>query len=126
GTDRSGLAALLASWTVAAERMTQGQIVAGGTGPFAPPGDTGEALDLPAARLTLTVGFGPSLFDGRFGLGAGRPKALADLPAFPGDALDPARSGGDLCVQACADDAQVAFHAIHNLARLGLGAVALR
>jgi len=126
GADRGGLAALLASWTVAAERMTQGQVVAGGAGPFSPPGDTGEAVDLPAARLTLTVGFGPSLFDGRFGLGGSRPNALADLPAFAGDALDPARSGGDLCVQACADDAQVAFHAIHNLARLGLGTVALR
>jgi len=126
GADRGGLAALLASWTVAAERMTQGQVVAGGAGPFSPPGDTGEAVDLPAARLTLTVGFGPSLFDGRFGLGGSRPNALADLPAFAGDAIDPARSGGDLCVQACADDAQVAFHAIHNLARLGLGTVALR
>src|SRR5262249_32882998 len=40
--------------------------------------------------------------------------------------LDPARSGGDLCVQACSDDPQVAFHAIRNLARLGRGTVVLR
>jgi len=125
-TDRAGLAALLATWTTAAERMTQGQPVAGTTGPFAPPADTGEAVDLPPSRLTLTLGFGPTLFDSRFGLGPRRPEALIDLPVFAGDQLDTARSGGDLCVQACADDAQVAFHAIRNLTRLALGSATLR
>ena len=124
--DRSGLAALLATWTSAAERMTRGAAIEGRPGGFSPPPDTGEAVDLPPSRLTLTVGFGPSLFDDRFGLGSRRPEALIDLPAFPGDRLDPARSGGDLCVQACADDAQVAFHAIHNLTRLALGSATLR
>jgi len=126
GTDRAGLAQLLATWTRAAERMTKGRDVTGAAGAFAPPADTGEALDLPPSRLTVTVGFGTTLFDGRFGLAAKRPQALVDLPAFPGDALDPGRSGGDLCIQACADDPQVAFHAIHNLTRLGLGTVTLR
>ncbi len=126
GVGRAGLAALLAEWTAAAGRMTAGQTVAGPTGSYSPPADTGEALGLPPARLTLTVGYGPTLFDDRFGLSDRRPAALVDLPAFAGDALDPARSGGDLCVQACADDPQVAFHAIHNLTRIGLGAVTLR
>src|SRR6185436_12868516 len=45
---------------------------------------------------------------------------------FPADRLDPARSGGDICVQACADDPQVAVHAIRNLARIGFGTVAIR
>ncbi len=124
--DRAGLAALLATWTAAAERMTQGQPVAGPDGLFAPPADTGEALDLPPSRLTVTVGFGPTLFDDRFALSGRRPEALIDLPAFPGDQLDPTRSGGDLCVQACADDAQVAFHAVHNLTRLAFGSATLR
>jgi deferrochelatase/peroxidase EfeB len=88
--------------------------------------DTGEGLDLPASRLTLTVGYGPSLFDGRFGLASKRPAALVELPAFPGDALDPTRSDGDLCIQACADDTQVAFHAVHNLTRIALGTATLR
>ena len=95
-------------------------------GNFAPPPDTGEALDLSASRLTVTVGFGPSLFDDRFGLGSRRPGALIDLPAFPGDQLDPPRSGGDLCIQACADDPQVAFHAVHDLTRLALGSATVR
>jgi deferrochelatase/peroxidase EfeB len=40
-----------------------------------------------------------------------------------GDALEPDRGNGDLCVQACADDPQVAFHAVRNLLRLGRGVV---
>ncbi|MBK1783254.1 iron uptake transporter deferrochelatase/peroxidase subunit [Prauserella cavernicola] len=129
-TDRAELVALLREWTRAATRMTRGlQTVrdgAVGGSPEAPPGDTGEALDLPASALTLTIGFGPSLFDDRFGLRAHRPAALVELPAFPGDDLDPARCGGDLCVQACANDPQVAVHAIRNLARIGFGRVAVR
>jgi deferrochelatase/peroxidase EfeB len=127
--DRTELAALLQEWTVAARRMTAGRDIGGGAvGGLAqaPPDDTGEALGLPASRLTLTVGFGPSLFDDRFGLAGHRPQALVDLPKFPGDALDAARGGGDLCVQACADDPQVAVHAIRNLARIGFGRVTVR
>ncbi|MFD4251104.1 iron uptake transporter deferrochelatase/peroxidase subunit [Amycolatopsis thermoflava] len=128
--DRAKLVSLLRKWTDAARRMTAGQEVVqggavGGAG-AAPPGDTGEALDLPAASLTLTIGFGPSLFDDRFGLAGKRPAALADLPAFPKDNLDPARSGGDLCIQACANDPQVAVHAVRNLVRIGFGTTEVR
>ncbi len=128
--DRAELVQLLKDWTRAAERMTAGQAV--GEGAYgglaeAPPDDTGEALGLKPSRLTLTVGFGPELFaKGRFGLEGKRPAGLVELPKFPGDNLDPARSGGDLCVQACADDPQVAVHAIRNLARIGFGRVAVR
>ncbi|HSA51713.1 MAG TPA: iron uptake transporter deferrochelatase/peroxidase subunit [Yinghuangia sp.] len=131
--DRAKLVRLLQQWTAAARAMTQGQPVGlGAVGGIAeaPPDDTGEALGLPAANLTLTIGFGPTLFvkdnKDRFGIAARRPVALADLPPFPADNLDPARSGGDICVQACADDPQVAVHAIRNLARIGFGTVAVR
>lgn len=132
--DRDELVALLQRWTAAAARMTEGHS-AGTTGAMngpldAPPADTGEAFDLPPSQLTLTVGFGPSLFseDGvdRFGIADRCPAALQELPHFPGDRLDPARSGGDLCVQACANDPQVAVHAIRNFARMGFGVVAVR
>jgi deferrochelatase/peroxidase EfeB len=125
-SDVAAIAALLTAWTDAAARLTAGEPLAGEGGSFAPPVDTGEAVGLGPSRLTLTVGFGPSLFDGRFGLASLRPAALADLPPFAGDQLDDGTSGGDLCVQACADDAQVAFHAIHNLSRLALGTATLR
>ena len=74
----------------------------------------------------MTVGFGPTLFDERFGLQKRRPAALTALPALPGDLLEDARSGGDLSIQACANDPQVAFHAVRNLARLGRGSVVMR
>ncbi|MEU4327941.1 iron uptake transporter deferrochelatase/peroxidase subunit [Nonomuraea dietziae] len=129
-TKRSELDALLQEWTAAAARMTQGQEAgtfgAVGGVPEAPPDDTGEALGLPASGLTLTIGFGASLFDGRFGLAGRKPAALRELPRFPGDALLPELSGGDLCVQACANDPQVAVHAIRNLARIGFGRVSAR
>ncbi|WP_191871174.1 iron uptake transporter deferrochelatase/peroxidase subunit [Streptomyces filipinensis] len=126
--DRAEFVRMLKDWTAAARRMTAGEPV--GEGAYgglaeAPPDDTGEALGLKPSRLTLTIGFGPSLFD-KFGLRDERPAALVDLPKFPGDNLDGARTGGDLCVQACADDPQVAVHAIRNLARIGFGKVAIR
>jgi deferrochelatase/peroxidase EfeB len=129
---REDLLALLRGWTEAARTMTSGKpIGAGEPTPYdAPPADTGEALGLPPSGLTLTFGFGPTLFekDGvdRFGLSGRRPRGLHPLPHFPGDNLDPSRSDGDLCVQACADDPQVAVHAIRNLARLGFGTAAVR
>ena len=115
--------------------MTQG-LPAGPVGPtegapLVPPDDTGEAIGLPPGGLTLTFGFGPGLFRDahgrdRFGLADRQPEALRDLPHFAGDQLDPPGRGGDLCVQACSEDPQVAVHAIRNLARIGFGTVAVR
>lgn len=135
-TDRDALVELLRTWTTMAARLTRGL----GAGPLgfdrgsydAPPDDTGEAADLPPAGLTLTFGFGRSLFVGadgltdRFGLADRLPGALAPLPHFPGDALDPERGEGDLVVQACCDDAQVAFHAVRNLSRAAFGTARIR
>ena len=63
---------LLTRWTRAAERMTYGAEAAPGGvvggGPWKVPEDTGEALDLAPGHLTVTIGYGPSLFDDRFGL----------------------------------------------------------
>ena len=128
--DREQLVTTLKAWTRAAERMTAGAEAApggvDGGGPYGVPQDTGEAYDLPASGLTLTIGFGPSLFDGRFGLADRRPEGFEDLPGFRGDDLDPARCGGDIAIQACANDPQVAVHAIRNLVRIGFGTVSVR
>jgi deferrochelatase/peroxidase EfeB len=62
----------------------------------------------------------------RFGLTAKRPAALVDLPTFPGDQLAPEHTGGDISVQACADDPQVAFHAVRQLVRLADGVAQIR
>ncbi len=131
---RDDLVSLLQDWSYAASRMTQGlDVSASGAvngSPQAPPDDTGEALGLPASGLTVTFGLGPALFekDGvdRFGIAARRPAALQQLPRFLGDDLDPLRSGGELCIQACADDPQVAVHAVRNLSRIAFGRARIR
>ena len=123
---RADVIALLRAWTAAAARMTVGQTAEPlGRDLSVPAGDGGSALDMPPARLTLTFGFGAGLFTqngvDRYGLAKQRPAALVDLPRFNGDQLDPKRVGGDLVVQACADDPQVAFHAVRELVRLSYG-----
>ncbi len=75
--------------------------------------------------MTITFGFGPASNGcDRFGLAARRRAALVDLPRFNGDQLVPEKTGGDLMIQACANDAQVAFHAhaVRQLARMGTAA----
>lgn len=119
-SSRSDLQVLLARWSAAIA-----QLVVGGTiGQIEPQretaigGDTGESLDLAPASLTVTVGLGPNVFTDTFGLAEHRPPLLRDLAVLPNDRLVPELSGGDLSVQACADDPQVAYHAVRNLARL--------
>jgi deferrochelatase/peroxidase EfeB len=128
--DRTALRELMEEWTAAAREMTEGKLIgtsAGNRDELAPPEDTGEAFGLPASNLTITFGFGPAIFDRPgLGLASRRPAALQPLPALPGDELNGLESGGDICVQACADDPQVVFHAIRNLARIGRGTVTMR
>jgi deferrochelatase/peroxidase EfeB len=132
---RADLVSLLKDWTAAARQMTQGNDVgefgAVSGSPLAPPEDTGEALGLAPSGLTITVGFGRTLFvdgkgDPRFGLDGRLPERLRDLPAFSGDQLDEALSGGDLAIQACANDPQVAVHAVRNLVRIAFGRASVR
>ncbi len=126
-TDVEALKGMLGSWSAAAARMTAGELVgAVENRPQSPPVDTGEAVGLRPGNLTITVGFGPTLFDDRFGLAGKRPAALEPIPTLPGDYLDADRSDGDLCVQACSDDPQVAFHVMRNFARIGRGVVVMR
>lgn len=128
---RADVVKLLQAWTEAAAKMTAG---ATKFDPHADPqqanAESGAAVGIPASRLTVTFGFGPTLFekDGkdRFDLAAKRPEALVDLPRFPGDQLIPERTGGDLSIQACADDPQVVEYAVRRLAKLASGIAVMR
>lgn len=118
---------LFQDWTDAAARLTEGKPVGEESdNAFLPPKDTGEAAGLLPARTTVTFGVGPSVFDGRFGLKSKRPPTFADLPSFPGESLQPQWCGGDIGVQVCSNDMQVAFHAIRNLIRIARGKAVLR
>jgi deferrochelatase/peroxidase EfeB len=125
---RAELRELMEAWTQAAREMTEGRMIGNeNENQLAPPDDTGEAKGLGASNLTITFGFGPGIFDRPgLGLAAQRPAELQPLPQLPGDQLNGLESDGDLCIQACADDPQVVFHAIRDLARIGRGKVTMR
>ena len=133
-TDRQALIGLLQDWTVAAEQMSAGDLVGGVPDANAelPPKDSGEVWGYPASGLTITFGFGATLFvdsDGkdRFGLKDKMPAILKEgVPKFANEALHADASDGDLLVQACANDPQVAVHAIRNLTRIAFGTAKLR
>ncbi len=99
------LQSVLMLWTADAQRLTQGVPALA---------DTESELALRPARLTVTVGFGPTLFD-RVGHGARRPASARELPAMSIDRLDPRWCGGDLLLQICADDPLVVSHAARVL-----------
>jgi deferrochelatase/peroxidase EfeB len=125
---RDDVIALLRDWTDASAALARGEPPPAGDSYGAEVGT--DALGLGPSRLTLTFGFGAGLFtkDGkdRYGLAAARPEALIDLPKFAGDQLVDTRSGGDISVQACADDPQVAFHAIRRLTQLAWSKARIR
>lgn len=132
---REDLIELLQDWTYAASRMTQGLDVsvsgAFDGGEYMPPDDTGEAVGLPPMGLTITFGFGRSFFetaDGkdRFGIASQMPSSFTELPKMVNDFVNRDLSDGDLCVQACANDPQIAVHAIRNLTRIAFGRAQLR
>lgn len=84
---------------------------------YLPPQDTGESADLSPSNLTVTFGFGSDFLKrrkGPFRAEKQKPKHLAALPAMPNDNLDEKQGGGDICIQVCADDEQVAFHALKS------------
>ncbi|MFQ3546145.1 iron uptake transporter deferrochelatase/peroxidase subunit [Halobacillus rhizosphaerae] len=122
---------LFKEWTMASEKMAQAKLLGDySNNPYIPPEDTGEAAGLSASKITFTYGFGPTFFEkegsDRFGLANRKPNQLRSLPSFPGDEIEKEWSGGDLCVQVCANDQQVAFHAVRNLLRIGRGVVTLK
>jgi deferrochelatase/peroxidase EfeB len=119
---------LLARWSAAIAQLMAGEPI-GAVQPThgdAVAADTGEALDLGPSSLTVTLGLGPGVFGHELGLAHAAPRLLRELPQLPSDNLDRATTGGDLSLQACADDPQVAYHAIRDLARMGRGVVDTR
>lgn len=104
-------------WTDFSQKLMQGDnILPYGKNPHVPPSDTGEADSLGAYGLTLTFGLGLGFFK-KLGLDDKIPNEFKDLPKFARDQIRPELSGGDICIQACANDPQVAFHAVRQLVR---------
>jgi deferrochelatase/peroxidase EfeB len=106
-------------------------LTAGGTAPAAPagspqPDDGILGPQIPADGLTITVGVGASLFDGRFGLASRKPVQLVTMKPFRHDSLDPALSNGDLLIQLCAGTRDTVVHALLEIVARTSGAMTPR
>ena len=125
-TDKNELIQLFKDWTDYSQKLVNGELVKkDGSNALLPPSDTGETVGLNPYRLTLTFGVSAS-FLAKLGLEKKRPKLFRDLPAFPKEQLREQYTGGDIVIQACADDEQVAFHAVRNLIRKGRNKVTMK
>ena len=125
-TDKNELIPLFKEWTDYSQKLVNGELVKkDGSNALLPPSDTGETVGLNPYRLTLTFGVSANFLT-KLGLEKKRPKLFRDLPAFPKEQLREQYTGGDIVIQACADDEQVAFHAVRNLIRKGRNKVTMK
>ena len=112
---RPELATTLAELTGRIRRVTAGWAPDAGD-PLYPPPESGVlGASVGPSDLTITVGFGGSLFDERFGLSDRRPRQLTRMPSFPNDRLVSTLSHGDLMLQVCATDEASCMHALRYL-----------
>lgn len=124
--DQAKIKKLFEDWTLMSARLTQGQPAHDAAdSKFVPPTDTGEAMDLGAYGLTLTFGVSPSFLK-KLGLDDKAPNEFRDLPKFSREQLKDNLTGGDICIIAQSDDAQVCFHAVRQLVRHGREVVSMR
>jgi dye decolorizing peroxidase len=105
GADRSDVQRLMRIWTDDIARLMSGE---------APLTDQEPELAARTAGLTVTVGWGPGLFE-KAGLHDPRPSWAAALPPFDHDDLDPAYTGGDLALQISAHSPVTVAHARRQL-----------
>ncbi|MBZ2136593.1 deferrochelatase/peroxidase EfeB [Streptococcus gordonii] len=116
-TDKEEVIQMFKDWTDYSSKLVDGELVKkDGSNSLLPPSDTGETVGLNPYRLTLTFGVSADFLK-KMGLEKKRPREFRDLPPFPKEQLQEKYTGGDIVIQACADDEQVAFHAVRNLVR---------
>ena len=117
-TDRDALQQMFKTLTDRARFLTTG-----GTPPdlgvASPPSDSSTiGPQVVPDGLTITVGVGATLFDGRYGLAARKPAKLALMPAFPNDNMVGSKEmHGDLSLQICADNRDTVMHALRDIAK---------
>lgn len=125
-TDKEEVIQMFKDWTDYSSKLVDGELVKkDGSNVLLPPSDTGETVGLNPYRLTLTFGVSADFLK-KMGLEKKRPKEFRDLPPFPKEQLQEKYTGGDIVIQACADDEQVAFHAVRNLVRKARNTITMK
>ena len=107
GIDKAAVGRMMRVLTADAALLTQGKGIIGDS--------QFEMAEFPA-RLTVTFGFGYSLFE-KIGATSSWPIAQKTIPAYSIDKLEKAWSDGDLLIQVSGDEPTSVFHAVHELAR---------
>jgi deferrochelatase/peroxidase EfeB len=125
-TDRATLIQGLRALSSRARQLAAGTSM-GRQEPDEPPADSGTlGTTIAPDALTVTIGFGATLFDDRYGLAGRRPARLRPMRAFPDDDLDPAQTHGDVLLQITANRRDTVVHTLRELLRPVRGAFALR
>jgi deferrochelatase/peroxidase EfeB len=115
---RDELAAVLADLGRSIEHIMSGEPYESRAGGF-PALDTGIlGPEHGPTGISIVIGYGASLFDGRFGLTDRRPVELIEMPKFVNDHLvGPERSHGDLSITVNANTGEAAVHAFRQIMR---------
>ncbi len=124
---RAELADALVALSERARRLTRGYdalLGAAGEGPTPDSGILGPRVA--PDGLTVTIAFGASLFDHRYGLASRMPRALKPMTTFPDDALVAEECHGDVLLQLCANSEQTLLNALRDLMRATRGSLAGR
>jgi deferrochelatase/peroxidase EfeB len=114
--DRAGLATTLRALSDELESLMSGRAPADAD-PALPPPDSGVLTEVTDPGLVATLSVGASLFDGRYGLAARKPRDLVTMPFLANDRLDPARSHGDLLLLLQGKEPDVCVHALRRVMR---------
>ena len=107
GVDLDAVARLMRVWSADAAHLTQGESIIGDSQP--------QMAENPA-RITVTFGFGRSLFT-KLNREDLWPIAETSIPSFPIDKFEGRWDGGDLLVQVAGDNPIAIFHTEHELVR---------
>jgi deferrochelatase/peroxidase EfeB len=125
--DRGALIQGLRALSSRARELSAGVVLSDLQDPDDPPEDSGTlGMTVAPDALTITIGFGASLFDDRYGLAKARPDGLKLMPAFPDDSIDPAQTHGDVLVQITANRRDTVVHAVREIMRKVRDQFALR
>ncbi len=112
---REDLTALMRRLTASVSALMAGEMPAPADARMPPPDSGLLGPEGMTDGLSVTLAFGASLFDARFGLADRRPKRLVAMAPFPNDALDADCCHGDLLVQFNANTAETNIHALRAL-----------
>ena len=123
---RPELATALAELTSRSRQLTAGLAPDPGDPLFPPPESGILGPTVGPSDLTITVGFGASLFDDRFGLADRIPRQLVRMPDFPNDRIQADLAHGDLLLQICATDEASCLHALRYLMLGTRGSLVIR